>query len=107
LTKARVAGVVAGCLLVALVAAAAHAGGGSAIADAAMNGDSQAGRGHEGPQRRRAAARGARLDMRDKGNRDTDKVASAAAGHTWQAIVTPRGWCESACSSCGGSTTEW
>jgi uncharacterized protein len=30
--------------------------------------------------------RGARLDTRDKGNRDTDKVASAAAGHTWQAI---------------------
>jgi ankyrin repeat protein len=30
--------------------------------------------------------RGARLDTRDKGNRDTDKVSSAAAGHTWQAI---------------------
>ena len=30
--------------------------------------------------------RGARLDARDKGNRDTDKVSSAAAGHTWQAI---------------------
>ncbi len=30
--------------------------------------------------------RGARLETRDKGNRDTDKVASAAAGHTWQAI---------------------
>ena len=30
--------------------------------------------------------RGAKLDTRDKGNRDTDKVASAAAGHTWQAI---------------------
>jgi ankyrin repeat protein len=30
--------------------------------------------------------RGARLETRDKGNRDTDKVSSAAAGHTWQAI---------------------
>ena len=30
--------------------------------------------------------RGAKLETRDKGNRDTDKVASAAAGHTWQAI---------------------
>jgi ankyrin repeat protein len=30
--------------------------------------------------------RGARLDARDKGSRDTDKVASIAAGHTWQAI---------------------
>ena len=30
--------------------------------------------------------RGARLDAHDKGNRDTDKVSSAAAGHTWQAI---------------------
>jgi ankyrin repeat protein len=30
--------------------------------------------------------RGARLETRDKGNRDTDKVASAAAGHTWQPI---------------------
>ena len=30
--------------------------------------------------------RGARLDARDKGNRDTDKVSSAAAGHTWQAL---------------------
>ena len=30
--------------------------------------------------------RGAKLDARDKGNRDTDKVSSAAAGHTWQAI---------------------
>jgi ankyrin repeat protein len=30
--------------------------------------------------------RGARLDARDKGSRDTDKVASSAAGHTWQAI---------------------
>ena len=29
--------------------------------------------------------RGARLETRDKGNRDTDKVGSAAAGHTWQA----------------------
>jgi len=30
--------------------------------------------------------RGARLETRDKGNRDTDKVSSAAAGHTWQAL---------------------
>jgi ankyrin repeat protein len=30
--------------------------------------------------------RGARLDAYDKGNRDTDKVGSAAAGHVWQAI---------------------
>jgi ankyrin repeat protein len=30
--------------------------------------------------------RGANLAARDKGNRDTDKVSSAAAGHTWQAI---------------------
>jgi len=30
--------------------------------------------------------RGAKLDARDKGNRDTDKVSSAAAGKTWQAI---------------------
>jgi ankyrin repeat protein len=30
--------------------------------------------------------RGAKLDTRDKGSRDTDKVGSAAAGHTWQAI---------------------
>ena len=30
--------------------------------------------------------RGAKLDARDKGNRDTDKVSSAAAGHTWQAV---------------------
>ena len=30
--------------------------------------------------------RGAKLDTHDKGNRDTDKVSSAAAGHTWQAI---------------------
>jgi ankyrin repeat protein len=30
--------------------------------------------------------RGADLAARDKGNRDTDKVSSAAAGHTWQAI---------------------
>ena len=30
--------------------------------------------------------RGARLDAHDKGNRDTDKVSSAAAGHTWQAL---------------------
>jgi uncharacterized protein len=30
--------------------------------------------------------RGARLDTRDRGSRDTDKIASMAAGHTWQAI---------------------
>jgi ankyrin repeat protein len=30
--------------------------------------------------------RGARLDLHDHGSRDTDKVGSAAAGHTWQAI---------------------
>jgi uncharacterized protein len=30
--------------------------------------------------------RGARLETRDRGSRDTDKVASVAAGHTWQAI---------------------
>jgi uncharacterized protein len=30
--------------------------------------------------------RGAKLDARDRGNRDTDKVSSAAAGKTWQAI---------------------
>jgi uncharacterized protein len=29
---------------------------------------------------------GARLDQRDYGSRDTDKVGSAVAGHTWQAI---------------------
>ena len=30
--------------------------------------------------------RGARLDTHDHGSRDTDKIGSAAAGHTWQAI---------------------
>jgi ankyrin repeat protein len=30
--------------------------------------------------------RGARLDTRDKGSRDTDTVVSALAGHTWQAV---------------------
>ena len=30
--------------------------------------------------------RGARLETHDKGNRDTDKVSSAAAGKTWQAV---------------------
>jgi ankyrin repeat protein len=30
--------------------------------------------------------RGARLDIYDKGSRDTDKIGSAAAGHTWQAL---------------------
>src|SRR5262245_22698398 len=30
--------------------------------------------------------RGAKLDARDRGNRDTDKVSSAAAGMTWQAV---------------------
>jgi hypothetical protein len=29
---------------------------------------------------------GARLDQRDNGSRDTDKVGSAVAGHTWAAI---------------------
>ena len=29
---------------------------------------------------------GAKLETHDKGNRDTDKVSSAAAGHTWQAV---------------------
>jgi ankyrin repeat protein len=30
--------------------------------------------------------RGARLDINDRGSRDTDKVGSLAAGHTWQAL---------------------
>ena len=30
--------------------------------------------------------RGAKLDQHDQGSRDTDKVSSAAAGHTWQAL---------------------
>ncbi len=30
--------------------------------------------------------RGARLEARDRGSRDTDKIGSAAAGHTWQAL---------------------
>ncbi|HEY6362273.1 MAG TPA: ankyrin repeat domain-containing protein, partial [Vicinamibacterales bacterium] len=30
--------------------------------------------------------RGARLDTRDRGSRDTDKIGSQAAGHRWQAI---------------------
>jgi uncharacterized protein len=30
--------------------------------------------------------RGAKLDAHDRGNRDTDKVSSAAAGMTWQAV---------------------
>jgi ankyrin repeat protein len=30
--------------------------------------------------------RGAKLDTHDRGNRDTDKVSSAAAGKTWQAV---------------------
>ena len=30
--------------------------------------------------------RGARLEQRDRGSRDTDKLGSAAAGHTWQAL---------------------
>jgi ankyrin repeat protein len=30
--------------------------------------------------------RGARLETRDHGSRDTDKTGSSAAGHTWQAI---------------------
>jgi hypothetical protein len=30
--------------------------------------------------------RGARLDQRDRGSRDTDTVVSVNAGHTWQAV---------------------
>jgi hypothetical protein len=30
--------------------------------------------------------RGAKLDQRDRGSRDTDTVVSKLAGHTWQAI---------------------
>jgi ankyrin repeat protein len=30
--------------------------------------------------------RGAKLETRDRGSRDTDKVGSSAAGHTWQAL---------------------
>jgi len=30
--------------------------------------------------------RGAKLETRDKGSRDTDKLASKLAGHTWQAV---------------------
>ena len=30
--------------------------------------------------------RGARLDQRDRGSRDTDKIGSAAAGHTWETL---------------------
>ena len=30
--------------------------------------------------------RGARLDTRDKGSRDTDTTVSVNAGHTWQAL---------------------
>jgi len=30
--------------------------------------------------------RGANLDQHDRGSRDTDKIGSAAAGHTWQAL---------------------
>ena len=30
--------------------------------------------------------RGAKVDQRDRGSRDTDKLGSAAAGHTWQAL---------------------
>ena len=30
--------------------------------------------------------RGARLDIYDRGSRDTDKIGSAAAGHRWQAL---------------------
>ena len=31
-------------------------------------------------------ARGAKLDQRDKGSRDTDKAGSQLAGHTWEAL---------------------
>jgi hypothetical protein len=30
--------------------------------------------------------RGARLEQRDRGSRDTDKIGSAAAGYTWEAL---------------------
>jgi hypothetical protein len=30
--------------------------------------------------------RGAKLETRDKGSRDTDTVVSVLAGHTWQAV---------------------
>ncbi len=30
--------------------------------------------------------RGAKLDQRDRGSRDTDKLGSSAAGHTWEAL---------------------
>src|SRR5204862_1610319 len=30
--------------------------------------------------------RGAKIDQRDKGSRDTDKAGSLLAGHTWQAL---------------------
>jgi len=30
--------------------------------------------------------RGAKLEIQDRGSRDTDKLGSAAAGHTWQAL---------------------
>jgi hypothetical protein len=30
--------------------------------------------------------RGAKLDQRDKGSRDTDKAGSLLAGHTWEAL---------------------
>jgi uncharacterized protein len=30
--------------------------------------------------------RGARLDTRDRGSRDTERIGSVAAGHTWQAL---------------------
>jgi ankyrin repeat protein len=30
--------------------------------------------------------RGAKLETQDRGSRDTDKLGSAAAGHTWQAL---------------------
>ena len=30
--------------------------------------------------------RGARLDIRDRGSRDTERVGSVAAGYTWQAL---------------------
>ena len=42
--------------------------------------------------------RGAKLDARDKGSRDTDKVSSAAAGTRGRRSTTPRVWCASACS---------
>jgi ankyrin repeat protein len=47
--------------------------------------------------------KGAKLETHDKGNRDTDKVSSAAAGTRGRRSITPKGSFASACSllSCG------